>query len=436
MREFIDAGVAKILRHQADSGAFSLWPGGQPENHLTALALYALAQAKQAGYEVPNEPVERALRSLREAVTSGRLAAPYHQEIAGESGSHAFALYVLAVWKRPENGTAAKLFASRAGLPRYGKAFLLRALALGGGDPQAQKVLLAEITEGSAKKGDGVLLPEPLGDKLAFYLSSDVRSSALVLQTLLESAPQNELVDPLVRGLLASRDRGRWANTEDNFYSLTSLSAYAQKRASADIPLEVSLGGHELVHGRLPARSLRRVTLPLAEARGTLAVRAEGQPVYYAARLRYTPRRETVTPFQNGFEIRREVLDPKTDQPIGSFKVGEAVRIRLTVTTAAERTRVALVDRLPAGLEVVDARLGHHEEEQESRRWSSFSYIEAHDDRVQAFSDVMWPGTHQFEYLARATTAETFTRPPATVEEMYKPEVAARTALEEVTVQP
>ena len=47
----------------------------------------------------------------------------------------------------------------------------------------------------------------------------------------------------------------------------------------------------------------------------------------------------------------------------------------------------------------------------------------------------MWSGTHTFEYLARATTAGTFVRPPATIEEMYKPDHRARTALETIEIQ-
>jgi len=435
MREFIEAGVAKIVRHQTDSGAFALWPGGPPENHLTALALYGLALARQAGYAVPKEPVERGLRSLRAAVISGELRAPYHQEVAGEEGSRAFALYVLSVWDQPEPGAAAKLYAERARLPRYGKAFLARALAHGGGDPQLLRTLLGEITADARAKGDGVLLPEPMGDKLAFYFSSDVRSSALTLMALLEAAPDHAMVEPLVRGLLASRQGGRWSNTQDNFYSLTTLSAYAKRRATEEVPIEVSLGGRRLYQGRVQPRALRRLTVPLDAAHGELKVRADGKPVFYACRLRYAPKPEALTPLARGFEVSREMVDPQTGQRVEKLRVGQTVKVRLTVFAPEERYRVALVDPLPAGLEVVDARLGHHRDRDESGE-PDWSHVEAHDDRVQAFADVMWHGEHHFEYLARATLAGSFGRQPTTAEEMYRPEHYARTQLETVEIKP
>ena len=45
---------------------------------------------------------------------------------------------------------------------------------------------------------------------------------------------------------------------------------------------------------------------------------------------------------------------------------------------------------------------------------------------VEAFSAQLWEGTHEYEYIARATTPGTFIRPPAHAEEMYNPAVNGR----------
>ena len=39
---------------------------------------------------------------------------------------------------------------------------------------------------------------------------------------------------------------------------------------------------------------------------------------------------------------------------------------------------------------------------------------------------MLWPGTYTATYLARATTAGTFVKPPAHAEEMYNPGVNGR----------
>jgi uncharacterized protein YfaS (alpha-2-macroglobulin family) len=430
--EFIRAGVAKILRFQSEGGGFSLWVGGTPESYLTAFALFGLHGAKQAGFEVPDEPVERGLRTLRADIASGKFSNPYHQEIMGETGAHAFALYVLALWKHPEPGIAAKMFAERETLPRYGKAFLARALAIGGGDPKMVETLVADMTLGQTKKGDGLVLPEPAGEALAYYFSDDSRSTALVLQALLEVAPGHAMTDSLVRGLLASRQEGRWQSTQSNFYGLSAMAAYANSRGARETPVDVKLGERKLFAGKVGGRSLRRMTMPLAEAKGPLEVATSGQSVFYAAHVRYTPRPETLSPVAHGFELRRELLDPDTGAVVTSPRVGQMVRVRVTVSSRETRYRVAVVERLPAGLEYVSQKT-EHDGPRDWRR-GFWSHIEAHDDRVEAFSEVMWNGTSSFEFLARATTAGTFVRPPATVEEMYRPQNHARTALESIAI--
>ena len=49
------------------------------------------------------------------------------------------------------------------------------------------------------------------------------------------------------------------------------------------------------------------------------------------------------------------------------------------------------------------------------------------DDRIVYYATVLWPGSYSTTYVARATTAGTFVRPPAHAEEMYNPSVFGRT---------
>lgn len=48
------------------------------------------------------------------------------------------------------------------------------------------------------------------------------------------------------------------------------------------------------------------------------------------------------------------------------------------------------------------------------------------DDRVEAFTDRMYGGSHSFHYQAQVTIPGRYTAPPTTAEEMYSPEVFGR----------
>src|SRR5581483_776885 len=51
-RGYVQAGIAKMLRHQHDDGGFGLWIGAPAETHYTAVALWGLGVAKAAGFAV------------------------------------------------------------------------------------------------------------------------------------------------------------------------------------------------------------------------------------------------------------------------------------------------------------------------------------------------------------------------------------------------
>src|SRR6185295_1327530 len=58
--------------------------------------------------------------------------------------------------------------------------------------------------------------------------------------------------------------------------------------------------------------------------------------------------------------------------------------------------------------------------------WSPWEHKEIRDDRVVYFARTLWKGNYTATYVARATTAGTFIRPPAHAEEMYNQSLGGR----------
>ena len=56
------------------------------------------------------------------------------------------------------------------------------------------------------------------------------------------------------------------------------------------------------------------------------------------------------------------------------------------------------------------------------------------DERVEAFTSLLWDGVHEYTYVARATTPGQFVVPPPKAEEMYSPETFGRGASTRVVV--
>ncbi len=68
-----------------------------------------------------------------------------------------------------------------------------------------------------------------------------------------------------------------------------------------------------------------------------------------------------------------------------------------------------------------------------SRPW--FEHQNLRDERVEAFSSLLWEGVHTYRYVARATTVGTFVVPPPKAEEMYAPETFGRGGTDIVIVE-
>jgi hypothetical protein len=174
--------------------------------------------------------------------------------------------------------------------------------------------------------------------------------------------------------------------------------------------------------------------------------------LYYRIGMTYAPKDLKLKPSDHGFVVERVYEgadDPKdvTREQDGTWKIkaGTRVRVRVNMVAQARRYHVALVDPLPAGLEVLNPSLAVTEQIPRDPKaggddawrwtWPWYDHQNMRDERVEAFTTLLWEGVWEYSYVARATTLGTFVVPPAKAEEMYAPEVFGRSASDTVVIQ-
>jgi len=444
LKKFVEKGLAKILKHQHDNGGFGLWIGSPVEQHYTAFGLWGLAVAKATGQPVDDEAMGKGARWLAQSLKQNPNEGRYYM---GAAASQAFALYVLAdlharkIGPGPDAALLTKLLDKRQALPRYGRAFLARALFHADRKDEARKVL--EELAGEVPTGTGpTTIGEPNESELWWYWSSTPRTTAIVLGAFLEIAPTHPVVDRLAEGLLATRQGGRWENTQENLYSLLALAELSRARAAAaDAKVTIAVGGKEHFSGTLTGSEVRRLRLPLETlGAGPFVLETEGSPVFYTARIHAT-RAMDPSAADAGIRVKREYLDAESGKPITQAKLGQVVKVRLTMTTPESRAHVAVVDRLPAGFEPILDRFQQRHEDEPSRWWWMRSETEwqnrqLRDDRVELFTDLLMKGDSKHEYLARAMSEGAFENGGPTAEMMYKPTVHGRGQGAHIVVAP
>jgi hypothetical protein len=303
-------------------------------------------------------------------------------------------------------------------------------------------------------------------DQTYLLLSSNRRTDAILLEALIGDNPEHDLIPKLVNGLLAHRQRGRWANTQENVFVLLAMDRYFNtfEAQAPDFVARLWLGdayaGEFEFRGRTTQRQETEIPMSYLVEQSTasagtqdLVLSKEGDGrLYYRLGLRYAPLNLELDSLDMGFVVQRryEALDDpeevfQDEQGVWHIKAGARVRVRLVMIADNRRYHVALVDPLPAGLEIVNPSLAVSENIPQDPGISDFRYgwwwrgawydhQNLRDERAEAFTPFLWEGVYEYSYLTRATTPGRYIVPPARAEEMYSPEVFGRSGSDIVVI--
>jgi len=451
INKLVQSVFKEIYACQKDNGGFGLWPDSiNVSPFISCYAAFALMKAQLAGYEVDSNRLAQALTYLKNYLKVKQDATfPYSRQSL--ETTKAFALYDLALAGQPEPAYAEKLFLERERLSLLGRAYLLKALHLGNGTLEARNIVLQELLNKIKITPAEAHFEEEDEAGLRWIYSSNARTTAVILQALLESGSDHPSLPAVVKWLIAKRKMGCWQSTQENFfvfYALNDFSSSVQK-VKPDFKAEISLAKTTLLQETFRAATqTAKASLPLTEFKPgkelPLKIEKKGEGVlYYGARLTYAPSRK-LEPRDEGFAIYKKIesLDGK---PLESVKAGTLIVVTLQVVVPKESLYVVIHDPLPAGFEAVNSsflteseekerKLAELEEAENGPWWEGFNHIELYDDRVLLFADSLRAGIHTHRYLARALTFGQFLLPGTKAEEMYAPEVFGRSAEQSVKI--
>ncbi|MDQ6785460.1 MAG: DUF6049 family protein, partial [Acidobacteriota bacterium] len=468
--------VEILKSRQRDDGSFGLWKrDGERYNFpfVTAHVVHALVLAKAKGYQVPDEMINKSKTYLKNIE---KHFDEYHKSPQVRWTISAYALYVRNLMGDKDAAKAKKLLAEATieKMPFEALGWVLSVLADDKNSTveveNIKRFLMNHTTETAATAN----FVTDYGDAQWLIMYSNRRADGVILEALIKADANNDLIPKLVRGLLDQRTAGRWSNTQENVFILLALDKYfnAFEKVTPDFVTRVWLGnayaGEQTFKGRSVDSNLLNVPMSqLIEQNGAANLILDKQGagrLYYRIGMKYAPKNLNLAPADYGFTVLRkyEAVDDAGDVKQNAdnswtIKSGARVRVRLTMVASARRYHVALVDPLPAGLEILNPELAVTEAipqdngdgntpilEYGSRsygfgyynwRWSWFEHQNFRDERAEAFSSLLWEGVYNYTYVTRATTPGQFVVPPAKAEEMYHPETFGRTGTDFVRIE-
>jgi uncharacterized protein YfaS (alpha-2-macroglobulin family) len=467
MKPAAQDALKELAKFQCSSGGFAYWAGDcdSVSPYLTSYLLHVLKVARDLGYTVDREMVSRANTYL---ATELNAKPPVNESWwPAYTAWQAFAVKVLVEGNVNQDSNINRLYGYRDRMPVFALAYLNDALIAKGEKTGARVTDLRRRMSNAILPEAGSAHVEELADPyLLWFWNSNVRSTAIVLGSLVRSGADEAPFRQMVRWLMAVRKNGRWGNTQENALAMESLVAYYRKyeATTPNFQAIVKLGDQELASETFKGRSteskaadipIDKVSTATAAAAKNLTFTRDGAgTLFYSARLRYASDTLFQTGLDSGIHVERRYepyVEKGAKPPSTSYKAGDLVRVTLTFTLTKERRFLAVTDPLPAGLEPVESWFAStardlaasqdrqrsdepgmtNDDEGDWGQWwrrGGFDHVERHDDRVLLFATRLSEGRHEFSYVARATTAGTFRTAPAHAEEMYEPEVFGRTA--------
>ncbi len=462
--EAVNRDIAELAKLQNWDGGFPYWRRGQesiPFN--TVHVAYALQQARQMGYEVPDEMWINTLGYLQ--YIEEFYPSWYSEEI--KQTISAYALYVRLLMDDPDPVKANALL-DDAGVEEIsleGLAWIWQVLTrYEGYDVQLERIR-RHVNNQVVETAGAANFTTGYGDDAYVLLHSNRRTDAVLLDALISDNPESDLIPKLVTGLLAHRTKGHWGNTQENVFVLLALNKYFNTFENVEPNFVARMWLGEDYVGSSTFVGYNTDSYQLDIPMGFLLdsftegedqdiiLQKDGQGrLYYRLGLRYAPVDLKLDALDMGFVVQREyeaVDDPEDvyqdEDGVWHIKAGARVRVRVTMVADNRRYHVALVDHLPAGLEVINPALAVSETvppdatPRESNYWwwwwPWYEHQNLRDDRVEAFTTLLWDGVYEYTYETRATIPGTFVVPPAKAEEMYSPEVFGRSASDIVIVE-
>jgi len=427
-RERMEGAFGRLASMQVANGNFSMWGNDDYVNPaLTPYIAEFLLDAKDAGFAVPDNVLQKALNRISEDLLSGGNQF-YGQERrdALKFANQAYSGYVLARVNRAPLGTLRALYDNERDKAVTGLSLvhLGMALSLQGDGKRGQ----AAIAAGFAR--DGSDRPAYFGD-----YGSRLRDDALMIALLHERGLSKPAYDAravaLGRELDARRNSGwLWLSTQEKV-ALARLGKALMADQKKLVSGELAVGGEREAIGE--RKAFARVFDAAQLAQGVRFAPQGQAPMFASLEVAGIPR-QAPAPDNSVIGIERAWYTtdgkPWTPRPL---KEGEALIVRLSVTANTAMPDALLTDLLPAGLEIENFNLG------DAKQWADVvvdgirvsdrsgeadaRHEEFRDDRYVTALNLRRGRTARVFYLVRAVTPGTYTVPPPLAEDMYRPEL-------------
>lgn len=446
----ISASTDKLKNAQHSDGGWS-WCDGMPSSEfITGRVLLHLAMLNQMGY-MPDGGEEMALKAIgycdREIIKNVRIAGAEKYPYASLLNY----LYVRSFFAKAQTSAEFKTIKSRAlsaiesGWKKsgiYDKATAATLLWRESRPTVARNILesLRQYATVTPEKG---MWFDTLGS--SFNGWNKLITTAQVLEAYNEIQPEASAVDQLRQWLVVTKQTENWGDDRETAEVIHSILSSGTKWTVPAAAPEVKIADNVRNGDAVDARTLvfpqtayltGSFTTDINDASGYIQILRNGAgPAWGGIVAQYEQEIEDVKKFgTKGISITKDLYSITTDNNgtkavDGPLKVGDRVRVTLTITCDRDMEYVAVTDSRSACLEPAEQISGYSQSD------GIWMYKEVRNDATNLFIPFMGKGTHVISYDCFADREGEYSLGIAEAQSQYAPVFTAHSAGKVVTVE-
>lgn len=446
LARMVDSGLARLYKYQHHDGGFGWWEFDQSDVWMTSYVLLGLGKAKEAGFDVSAQAIDRALDYLAESL-------PRAKKVGARE--YAFASFVLAEHGRLEGASLSEFIRFGRQSQALGSvadplttAYITLAASRVGEDSIASAG--AQLLSAKATRHSGQAYWQTQ-DTAHWWRNETAESTAWAMMALLGVDPTSSLVPEAARHLASARTGSQWRSTRESAAAVLALVEYmiqAGDDVSAERKVVVSVNGKETASLTLggaaggsaseaaSASTSTSIAIDpnlIVPGRNQISLRAESGALLYSAKADwYVPRDhieaggDCAMITREYFRIDRNTPAPKGQKysvtPIdGEVGVREEVLVHVSVQALTDLEYMAFEDPVPSGFEI-------SEEPCDAYSWYYwYDRSEARDSKMVVFATRIPAGkTQTFEYVLVPERPGSYRVMPTEAWSMYYPGLRAR----------
>lgn len=436
--------LVQLAKLQLPDGSFSWFQGGRSDEHITRYILTGIGKLKRIGAITPSLSAQlRPLFMKALAFSDEKISNQYKKSKPTQIGSTQLGyLFMRSFFKdHPiQNDTAYKAYWQIARNSwnkenQYGQAMIALIAQRNKETEWANKILTAllENTVSNAAKG----LYWKNRNTFSWYALPIQHQSMMIdcfseINSQLPKQPYRKQVNAMLTWLILNKETNHWGTgilTADAVYSIV---ANGQEWMSNKRAVRIELG--KITIGTATEKTMEgsgyfkkrfegeKVTPEMGKITVTTATQnsVSDQPSYGNIYWQYLANMDEITASKGTLEISKQLMVQKNNEWVilnenDPVKIGELIKVALTIKADREMDYVHLKDLRPAATEPTNVLSGYQ------YRDGLFYYQSTKDVSNNYFFSYLPKGNYDFSYTIRATHTGIYNAGYASIQSMYAP---------------